>query len=164
MPMLWRLFALFLYSIIIYTIVGLRGGVERFLVFYLALVMQTLANTALGLLLAAASRDRQRGMLLACSAFAFNILFSGTFYIVDTVTWVLRWLEFISASFYTAQMMSQNELSGRQQAETLLNNTVQYDQVGLWLSFILLWVLIVKSVSLGGPALYVSFKRMPSQE
>ena len=137
-PMPWHFFCIFVKCVIVYPIAGLRCCVDHFLVFYLALIMQRFANMALGLWLASFTCDLNVGMILNGSGFLVNLLYSGTFYATDTVTWTLRWIEFIVPSYYTAEMMAQNELSGVAEARPLLDGSVKYDQVSLWLSFILL--------------------------
>jgi hypothetical protein len=93
----------------------------------------------MGLMLSATTMTSSSttAMIVNGSGFLFNVLMSGTFYVADTVTWILRWLEFLSPSYYTALMMAQNELAGVAGSEDLLDGP-QYDQVGEWTAFLLM--------------------------
>ena len=122
-PLPWYLFCILIKCLIIYPIVGLRCCADHFLVFYLALCAQRVSNTAMGLMLSAFTCNHALSVIINGFGFLFNVLLSGTFYVTDTVSWVIRWIEFLSPSYYVAEMMAQNELSGRASidAEKILN-------------------------------------------
>lgn len=149
--------------LIIYPIVGLRCCVDHFLVFYLALLMQRIANMSFGLMLSACTVDLTLNMILAGFGVSFNLLLSGSFYVTATVTWILRWLEFVSASYYTAQMMSQNELNGLPGDHLSPDDQVQFEQVSLWTAFVLMIALSALCVVLAWLFLYLSLIRIKNR-
>lgn len=162
-PLPWHLFCMLIKCIIIYPIVGLRCCVGHFLVFYLALCAQRLGNTAMGLMLATMTCNPILSTIINGCGFVFNVLVSGTFYVTDTVSWVIRWVEFLSPSYYVAEMMAQNELGGLDDniADKILGG-VQFDQIGEWTAFILLLALTATFMAVCFVVLWVgSLRRWP---
>lgn len=45
----------------------------------------------------------------ACTAFIVTILFSGGYYLESSVTWILRWIQYISTSYYGRCALANNE-------------------------------------------------------
>lgn len=101
------------FTAIVYPIVGLRGGFNYVLVFLLALILQQIAAISLGLAISAACRHRLMAQTVASSAVVILILLSGSLYNISTVTWILRWLQFIIFSFYTNQALIHNQFQGQ---------------------------------------------------
>ena len=55
----------------------------------------------------------------ACTAFIITILFSGGYYLETSVTWILRWIEYISTSYYGRTALANNEY----------DDTIVYDEI-----------------------------------
>lgn len=77
----------------------------------------------------------------------FVILFSGGYYLESSVTWILRWLQYISASYYGRCALANNQYD-----DYIINPTLDGDEVlkdkfavglGLWGSIGALMGLIV---------------------
>lgn len=75
-------------------------------------------------------------MVLASISFMTIILFSGGYYFESSVTWILRWAQYISPSYYARCAMANNEYYGEQ-----INPSLSGDEVlrlkhatglGLW--------------------------------
>lgn len=99
-------------SFIIYPIVSMRPGVAHFMLYQLGLLLQAAGNTALGMCCSAASGEATLSIWLAVLGVLFNYLFSSIAYSQDRVTWILRWLRFLSPSFYADQTLIFSQFVG----------------------------------------------------
>lgn len=134
--MLFRIFITFWYSLMIYPISGLRGGVERFLVFWLTLFCQTMATMQFNFIISAATSDPSYQMQYASIGFIVVILFSGGYYQEADVSWILRWIQYLSASYYARCALANNEYYDVEISPTLDGNYVLEQKraigLGLW--------------------------------
>lgn len=64
------------------------------------------------------------------------ILFSGGYYLETSVTWILRWIEYISSSYYGRAALANNEFSGSNINDQLTGEAVldakHAHGLGLW--------------------------------
>jgi hypothetical protein len=76
--------------------------------------------------------------------FYLSILLGGWLINTRQVTWILRWLEFTTFTFYAGQMMSQNELSGATFGNAIGTEILSQkngDFLGIWTAFVLMLAL-----------------------
>ncbi|KAJ3017894.1 UNVERIFIED_CONTAM: ABC transporter G member 24 [Siphonaria sp. JEL0065] len=115
-----------IFSIPLYWMVGLSATATQFFTYYAILVVYTAAALCLGLCMGSAVPCAEIGMaaesllvvvfiVLSCgysSCFLtwFVKIFAGLLLNLTKVTWVLRWLEYISFIRYTYAALLQNEL------------------------------------------------------
>lgn len=100
------------FTAIVYPIIGFRAGFNRVLVFFLTLVLQQAAATSLGLLVSASCVDPTIAGLVISTISLITFLFSGSIAPRLIIPRPLRWLEFLSISFYAHQALLKNELQG----------------------------------------------------
>lgn len=131
----------------------MRGGVERFLVYWLALFCQTMATFTLATSISAATSDRIVNYRLfyllflfifcrkhqvrnAALAFTVVVLFSGEYYEEDSVSWILLWIQYLSSSYYERCALANNQYD-----DYTINDKLSGDQIlakkhavglGLW--------------------------------
>lgn len=102
------------FSFGIYYITGLRtDGFQYFLIFYGFMLLVSLASITMGLMVAAAVTTTEMGQLLGPMLVAACLIFGGNLANNDQITWILRWLQYLSPVFYTFIAIIQNELSGQ---------------------------------------------------
>lgn len=106
----FRLIMVLLISLIMYPIIGLRGGVEHFLVFYLTLVLQEIAIVAMGMANGACCKSATLRGTMGALLINFNIIYGGAVYVATTVSWIIRWIQFLSVLYYSSIMISRNEI------------------------------------------------------
>lgn len=101
-------------ALMVYWIVGFRtDGFQYFLIFLGILLVHGICAVAYAIL--AHSFHGNPGKALAIATlynFAMN-LFGGNFANSVEVTWILRWIQFISPTFYAFEGLIQNELAGQ---------------------------------------------------
>lgn len=97
---------------LIYPIVGLRTGFRNYALYQSALTIQTLCNGALGWNASALFACPISGQWAAIFIFFFNYTFSGVPYSSERITWILRWLRYLSPSFYTDQILVYQQFNG----------------------------------------------------
>lgn len=73
---------------------------------------------------------------MATIVFIVTILFSGGFYLESTTTWILKWIQYLSTSFYGRSALANNQFddSNLNAALTFIldkGNKYDYD-LGLW--------------------------------
>ena len=100
------------FTAIVYPIVGFRHGLDRVLVFFLTLVLQQSTATSLGLLVSASCVDPTIAGLVISTISLITFLFSGSIAPRMTIPVHMRWLEFLSISFYAHQALLKNEFNG----------------------------------------------------
>lgn len=102
------------FSFGIYYITGLlTDGFQYFLIFYGFMLLVSLASITMGLMVAAAVKTSEMGQLLGPMLVAACLIFGGNLANNDQITWILRWLQYLSPVFYTFIAIIQNELSGQ---------------------------------------------------
>lgn len=110
---LWILFLLFT-VIVQYYIVGLRyvpfTALLIFLGFYVLIMIQALA---VGIILAAGFQNIQIALTVGFLYIVIVSLFNGTVVNTNNVTWILRWIRYISPSYYLLSGLAQNEFDGQ---------------------------------------------------
>lgn len=101
-------------SFVIYYIAGLRtDGFQYFLIFYGFMLLMALAAITMGLMVGAAVPNAEMGALLGPMLVAMSYIFGGSLANNDQVTWILRWLQYLSPIFFCFSAIIQNELSGQ---------------------------------------------------
>lgn len=75
-------------------------------------------------------------MFAASVIFMITILFSGGYYQESSVTWILRWIEYLSPSYYARCALANNQYYGVQINPSLSGDKVLTDKFalgpGLW--------------------------------
>lgn len=127
-----RLLQVILSCLIIYPIVGLRPGIEYYMLYQTALMLQVFGNVAFGMVVAALFGDKLVAVWGASFINSFNYLFSGVAYTAAQVTWVLLWIRFLSVSFYTDQILIHDQFSGHAYSEGSATGNDVLDETG-WL-------------------------------
>lgn len=102
------------FSFVIYYITGLRtDGFQYFLIFYGFLLLMALASITMGLMVGAVVPNAGIGALLGPMLVAMSYIFGGSLANNDQVTWILRWLQYLSPIFFCFSALIQNELQGQ---------------------------------------------------
>lgn len=96
----------------IYFITGLTMPFDRFLVFILMLSALRYASIGLGLCVASISPTVQISEIIGPLAIVIFLIFGGNLANSNTITWILRWIQYISIIFYSYQALAQNEFTG----------------------------------------------------
>ena len=108
-----RLFLYTIFAFLVYYIAGLRtDGFQHFIIFWAVLMDVVLAAITLGLLIAASVPTVQLGQIIGTLVIVIFLLFAGNLANASNVTWILRWIQYISIIFYTYEALIQNELRG----------------------------------------------------
>lgn len=90
---------------------GLRGGLDRALMFMLILMIQQYAAISIGLLIASIFADPALASTVVGPILALNILLDGG-EINKIIPGVLRWLQYLTISFYAQNALFLNEFEG----------------------------------------------------
>ena len=96
----------------LYFIVGLTMPFDRFLVFILILSVLKYSSIGLGLFVASISPTVQISEILGPLVIIVFLIFGGNLANSNTITWILRWIQYISIVFYSYQALCQNEFTG----------------------------------------------------
>jgi hypothetical protein len=103
------------FSLVLYYITGLRtDGFQYFLIFYGFVLLMGLCATSLALLVAASVPSLEIGMIVAPLTCVIFLVFGGNFANSGEITWILRWIQYISPVFYNYTALIQNEMAGQQ--------------------------------------------------
>ena len=103
---------LMLFAIPLYFITGLTMPFDRFLVFLLMLSALRLAAICMDLCIASVSPTVQISEIIGPLVIVVLLIFGGNLANSNTITWILRWIQYISMIFYTYQALAQNEFNG----------------------------------------------------
>lgn len=153
-----RLIAITLSCVLIYPIVGLRPGFKNYLFYKMVFILQTFANTALGMSTSAFLPSASLAVWLAVFINTFNYIFSGVPTSINRITWILRWLRFLSPSFYSNQLLIFNQFHDATYPGSAINGNDILKETG-WLKIppsISICALVVLSIVynvMGGVAL-----------
>lgn len=96
----------------IYFITGLTMPFSRFLVYMAVLASLRLASIALGLFVASICSTVKVSLTIGGMIIAVFIIFGGYLANPEDITWILRWIQYISLQYYGFQALAQNELNG----------------------------------------------------
>ena len=96
----------------LYFITGLTMPFDRFLVFILMLSALRYAAIGLGLCVASISPTVQISEIIGPLVIVIFLIFGGNLANSNTITWILRWIQYISIIFYSYQALAQNEFTG----------------------------------------------------
>ena len=108
-----RLVTFSITSTMVYYISGLRtDSFTHFLIYWATLMAVVFASTALGMCVAASVPTVQLGQVIGTLVVIIFLLFAGNLANYRQVTWILRWIQYISIPFYAFQALIQNELRG----------------------------------------------------
>lgn len=102
----------FIVTAIIYPIVGLRGPFWRPICFLILLYIHTITLSILGLMISALSRKGYIRRIILAPFMLINIWLSGQSLPVDIIPSQLKWLQYLSASFYTTFLAAKLQFSG----------------------------------------------------
>lgn len=97
------------FTAIVYPLVGLRGGFDRVMVFFLALVIQQMATISVAMLVAAIFIDPNVAGVVISTVVLVTFLFGGNIIPPTTMPSGLSWLQYLSISFYANQALIHNE-------------------------------------------------------
>lgn len=100
------------FTAITYPIIGFRGGFGHVMIFILTLAIQQMAAISIGLMIAAIFRDPNMAAVVTSTVVLVTFLFSGSILLRFATPSGLRWLEYLSISFYAHQALIHNELGG----------------------------------------------------
>ncbi|KAJ3119298.1 ATP-binding cassette sub- G member 2 [Physocladia obscura] len=116
-----------LMSICLYWMVGLQVDVVRFFTFVLLVLNHS--NTALSLAycIGSAVPTPQVGQILGPLIITIFLLFGGQLLNIGSVSWVFRWIQYVSLISYTYKGLVQNEFDGLQIQCTANMNCQTYD-------------------------------------
>ena len=120
------------FSFMVFYIPGLRStNFSSFLIFITTLSMLICACVALGILLGSISHRKYVNSFARSVVIPLAIIFGGFLAIPRTITWILRWLVYLSPLYFSFKILLENELSqagvvlnGRS-GEEILNELVQ---------------------------------------
>jgi ABC-type multidrug transport system permease subunit len=105
------LLLLLLFALPLYFIVGLTMPFDRLLVFLAILAALRLAAIGMGLMLASFSPSLQVSMIVGPLMITVFLLYGGNLTNSNDITWILRWLQYISVIFYSYEALCQNEFT-----------------------------------------------------
>ncbi|KAJ3064487.1 hypothetical protein HDU98_012104 [Podochytrium sp. JEL0797] len=100
-----------LFSIPLYWMVGLGHTASQFFTYYAILLVYVLAAISLGLCIGSAVPTAEVGMAVGPLVVVLFMIFAGLLLNLTQVTWVLRWLQYLSFMHYTYAALVQNELN-----------------------------------------------------
>lgn len=129
----FRLLLVVVSCAIIYPIVSLRPGFNHFLLYQTTLVLQSVANGAFGMLVSAVFKSATLGVWGGIFINTFNYVFSGVPYSPDRIWWGLRWLRYLSVSYYVDQILVVNQFVGATFPGYIITGTEIVEAKG-WLS------------------------------
>jgi ABC-type multidrug transport system ATPase subunit len=110
MPLL--LLTTFILTAVPYYLVGLNPSASCFFIFFGILLCIGFSSTALGLCVGSVSPSVKTAIVICDLIIIIFIIYSGSFLNLSTVTWILRWLQYVSMAFYGYAALAQNEFSG----------------------------------------------------
>lgn len=108
----FSLFLMFLFAVPLYFITGLTMPFDRLLVFLTILLALRLSSVAMGLFIASISPSLQVSQIIGPLIIVIFFIFGGNLANSNEITWILRWIQYISTVFYSYQALSQNEFNG----------------------------------------------------
>ena len=103
---------LIIFATPLYFIAGLTMPFDRFLVFMLMLAALRFASIGMGLCVASISPTVQISEIIGPLVIVIFLIFGGNLANSNTITWILRWIQYISIIFYSYQALAQNEFTG----------------------------------------------------
>lgn len=92
-------------SIIVFPLVRVTEGFGRFLLYTLALILQSITNNSLAYCTSALFANKLSSYYALVLVFTFNYLFSGANYSVRQVSWIILWIRYVCPSYYVNQML-----------------------------------------------------------
>jgi hypothetical protein len=101
-----------LLSMPIYLLVNLRRDTTSILRFIITVIVHALNSSSLGLLIGAAIPNVTVGQTVAPLVITVFLLFGGPILNVDSLSWVFRWIQYVSSIAYANKGMVQNEFLG----------------------------------------------------
>ena len=109
-----KLITFTVYAFLIYYIAGLSRGhsFANFIVFWATLMAIVFTSLCLGICIASFSTKVQQAQILSTVIVVIFVLFGGNLAVAGGVTWILRWIQYVSFIFYGYQALSQNSLKG----------------------------------------------------
>ncbi|KAJ1560129.1 ATP-binding cassette sub- G member 2, partial [Cladochytrium tenue] len=138
----------FLMAATLYWMVGLKPTTEAFFEFVLVVIVQSHAALCLGFMIGSLTTNLQVAHMLATSILSFLLMFSGQFLNLDAVSWVFRWIQYISILTYNYKAIVQTDFIGLtfscDQTTALCPHGPSYDGA-----------LIVQQYALGSPSKFV---------
>lgn len=103
---------LMIFAIPLYFITGLTMPFDRLLVFLLMLAALRYASIGMGLCIASISPTVQISQIIGPLIIVIFLIFGGNLANSNEITWILRWIQYISIIFYAYQALAQNEFTG----------------------------------------------------
>lgn len=135
-------FLLLLFAIPLYFIVGLTMPFDRLLVFLTIILALRYAAIGMGLMIASFSPSLAVSQIVGPLVIVVFFIFGGNLANSNEITWILRWIQYISPVFYGYQSLCQNEFNGnyfgiQNDSRQLIPgedylNLYGLDQVGIW--------------------------------
>lgn len=110
-------------SVIVYPIAGLRSGFDHYLVFLLTLVLHSFAGVSTAMMISAVcARSTGLSSYIGILALSINIVFAGTLIPPRQVTPVIRWLHYITFTYFASIAYNQNQYGGQQGGKRFLES------------------------------------------
>lgn len=127
---------LIIFATPLYFITGLTMPFDRFLVFILMLAALRYSSIGLGLCVASISPTVQISEIIGPLVIVIFLIFGGNLANSNEITWILRWIQYISIVFYSYQALAQNEFTGnfygvQNDSETIVPGEYYLDLYGL---------------------------------
>ncbi|XP_015587459.1 protein scarlet isoform X2 [Cephus cinctus] len=95
-----------LYSILVFNIVGLKGGFLGFILFVIPLVLSAASASALGCLMSAAFQSVATASLFSVPLDFITLMFSGLFLHLGNLPAHIAWLKYLSQFYYGTEAVS----------------------------------------------------------
>jgi hypothetical protein len=129
----FRILYTIIVSALIYPIVGLRPGFQYYLLYQTGFILQTIANGAFGMLMSAIFRDPILGVWGAIFINEYNYIFSGVAYTASRITWIIKWMRYLSVSYYVDQILIWSQFKGATYPDSDITGDDILNQTG-WLT------------------------------
>ena len=97
----------------LYWMIGLKSNVGSFFTYLGILYATSVCAIAIGLTIGSASKNPKQSQIFAPLFLVVFLLFGGNFANNETITWVFRWLQYLSIIFYSYGALFQNEFKGQ---------------------------------------------------
>lgn len=101
-----------IYCTIVYWSVGLNRDSSTTLMFYAMMILLSNIGSSVAFFLSAATGSLSSSLQIAPAIFIPNVMFSGFVLDLDSITWVLRWVQYVTFLKYAWAVVTYNELHG----------------------------------------------------
>ncbi|KAJ3101117.1 ATP-binding cassette sub- G member 2 [Phlyctochytrium planicorne] len=96
----------------IYWMIGLQSAAEKYLIFLVAVCVQSFTAMSLGLMIGSGIKNVRVGQIVGPLIIVLFLIFGGNFLNLDSVPVVFKWIQWVSLITYTNKALAQNEFQG----------------------------------------------------